>query len=100
MRTTKIRTAGAMLAATFAVAIATAPIAQDAHAAVNNGGYQQSGEAKRKQFCQTLEDSFDAAKANYKRAMWRGNKKQAKQIQKSIDGLQVLGEANGCSWAA
>jgi hypothetical protein len=100
MHSIKIRTTAATLAATFAVGLAGAPIAQQAHAAVNDGRYQQSGEAKRKKICADLEDTYDKAKANRKRALWRGDKKLARQIQQSLDNLQTMGEFYNCDWAA
>ena len=98
MRITKFRTAIAMLAATFAVTAATAPIAD---AAKNTGKYQQSSEAKKKKqaICGDLKDNYDEAKANYKSAMWRGQKQRAAEIEKSVEGYETLAQGNGCAWA-
>ena len=53
MTTTKIRTIIATLTAAFTVAVATGPVAPAAHAAPDNGGYQNSSEAHRKA-CQLM----------------------------------------------
>jgi hypothetical protein len=115
---TRILTAIATLAAVLTLAVAIGPAASAALgpppgglsgitkvaptgnggtiAKENNGKYQDSAEAKRKKFCADLKGALGESKANLKRAMWRGDKNAQKEIGKSVFGLQVLIEGNGC----
>jgi hypothetical protein len=100
MFSTKIRTTFATLATAFTVALATGPSVPVAQAAPNDHRYQDSGEAQRQQFCKLLESTYNASVANFAKAAMSGNVRTAAEIQKSIDGLQTLGEGNGCGWAS
>jgi hypothetical protein len=56
----KLRTATAVLAAAFTMAVSTGPFAPAAQAKPNDGGYQDSVEAKKKQRCQLLHDLWSS----------------------------------------
>ena len=120
MRTTKIRTTIAVLAAVFTVGFATGPIAQDASAAKNTHKYQRSSEAlKKKLFCGGLQSLYDdkmaIAQEEYKVAkeLWAAGAGATKYgadaatwAQDSTDDandaakIKADGRKAGCSWAA
>ena len=107
MTTAKIRTTIAMLAAAFTVGLASGPIASDAHAAKNDGRYNVSAEAKRKQWdrCSTLKDAYTA---NVEAAIQiEGNPDdqnldddEAAKASAEADAIQDAAKAYGCGWAA
>ena len=107
MFTTKIRTTAVMLAAAITVGVASGPIAPDAHAAKNDGRYQTSAEAKRKQWdrCATLKASYTA---NVEAAIQiEGNPDdlnldddEAAKASEEADAIQDAAKAYGCGWAA
>ena len=66
----------------------------EVQAAKNNGGFQQSAEAKRVKFCSDLQDSYNVNMTYYqekpgKRGRWK----------RTADNIKTLAQGNNCDWA-
>jgi hypothetical protein len=72
-------------------ALATTPAS---FAAKNNGGFQESGESKRKKFCLDLKFSYNE-NINY----YNEKPKTRSQWKRTADNIKTLAEGNNCSWA-
>ena len=115
MFSTKIRITVAALATAFTVGFATGPITQDASAAVNDGRYQRSSEAKRRQmYCDVMQSEYDqeisyvSTMDEWAKLYWglgrpgeanEWDQRAQEEAQKAED---IKGDAQklGCSWAA
>jgi hypothetical protein len=115
LSTTKILTALVTLAAVLTIGFASAPITQDASAAVNDGRYKRSSEAKRRQmYCDVMQSEYDqeisyvSTMDDWAKLYWDLGRpgeahewdQRAQQAAEKAEDIKQDGQKLGCSWAA
>ena len=99
MTTTKTRITITALAAALSLGFAGSSLSPDAHAAKNDGRYQQSAEAKRKSLCDSLQGSYSDLTLIRDVARDTGDQTTFSQARKDAERVHRTAIDKGCGWA-